>query len=82
MQKANKAQVPHIVFHLEGEAADGEFVHIERENHSFGETATIGQILGRGWALADALTGIRIDHVSAEIGMCDGGDDSERADKD
>ena len=74
MQKANKKQIPHIVFHFEGET-EGEFVTVSMESHAFGETATIAQLFGRAWAKADKLTAIRIDHVSVEIGMCDGGED-------
>ena len=73
MQKANM-QVPHVVFHLEGESEAGEIVAIAQESHQFGETATIGQLQGRGWAMADKLTGITIDRVIIEIGMCDGSD--------
>ncbi len=82
MQKANKIQVPHVVFHMEGETSDGELVAVSQEHHSFGETATIGQVLGKAWAMAEKLSSIRIDHVSVEIGMCDGGDGNAHASTD
>lgn len=67
-------QVPHIVFHIEGTAGDGEFVAIAREDHSFGETATIGQLLNRGWALASKLESVDVENIYVEIGTCDGGE--------
>lgn len=74
--------VPHVVFHMEGESGDGELVTVAQESHSFGETATIGQLFGRARAMADKLSTIRVDQVFVEIGMCDGGDGNESASTD
>lgn len=81
MQKANM-QVPHVVFHMEGVSGDGELMTIAQESHSFGETATIGQLFGRAWALADKLSTIRVDQILVEIGMCEGGDTNVAASTD
>lgn len=79
MQDVNKQElvptVPHVVFHIEGKTRDGELVTVAQDSHKWGETATIGQLLGAAWAAADKLTTITVDHVSIEAGMCDGGED-------
>lgn len=75
MQKASKNI--HVVFHMEGETDTGEVIAIARESHKFSETATIGQLEGEGWALAQKLTGMTIEIVVIEIDRCGGGDDGE-----
>lgn len=66
--------VPHVVFHIEGITRDGELVTVAQESHKWDETATIGQVLGGAWAAANKLTTIIVEHVSIEVGMCDGGE--------